>query len=105
MTSGGPRSPIDSLNTCHPVKVTVPTQEGQGMLAAEGSNPEVINGNRFARSFQFQTNGRVMACGPPVDVKHGHRGNPLPKPVLVLCPVAGLRDPEAILTQYDYRNC
>jgi hypothetical protein len=67
------------------------------MLPAQGSNPEIIGGNRFSDLLQLQSDLCIVRRRLPIDIEHGHGRNPFPKPFLMLIAMPGLGNPEPIL--------
>lgn len=45
------------------VKIGVSGDDGHGVLAAEGGDPEVVCGDRFTRELEFQPNCSVVTGG------------------------------------------
>ncbi len=53
------RLPIDPLDSANQIEMAVPAQEGEGMLAAKGGNPNVVGWNWSSGPFKFGSKGRV----------------------------------------------
>jgi hypothetical protein len=69
---------------------------GENMLTAKWSNPEVIAQDRPSLPLKFQDEGRVRLGGLLVGVEDSHGGNPLLQPVLVANSMPGLGNPETV---------
>jgi hypothetical protein len=78
--------------------VMITAQEGEGMLAAERGNPQIVGGNGPTLLFEFKPNHRIGVSGFIVDVEHTDGRDPFPEPVFVACPVLGLGDPKTVFT-------
>src|SRR6516162_1399794 len=76
-------SPRESSNSWYKVKMLITAHNGESMLTAKCSNPEVIGWDRPSLSLKFQAEGRIRLRCLLVDVEDGHRGNPLLQPILV----------------------
>ena len=91
-------SPRESSNSWYKVKMLITAYNGESMLTAKCSNPEVIGWDRPSLPLKFQAEGRVRRGGLLVDVEDGHGRNPLLQPVLVANSMPGLRNPETVFT-------
>jgi hypothetical protein len=96
--------PIDALNARDKIKVMIAAQEGEGMLAAERRDPQIVGGNGPTLLLEFKPNHRIGVGGLVVDVEHTDGRNPFPEPVFVTCPVPGLGDPKTVFTQDNHGN-
>jgi hypothetical protein len=91
---------LNALNPRHQIKVPVPVHNGHRMLTAERRNPQIIGRNRLANSFQRQADNCALERSLLINIKHVHRHNPLPKPVLVdRMMQGGLRDSESVFAE------
>ena len=76
----------------------VTAYNGESMLTAKCSNPEVIGRDRPSLPLKFQAEGRVRLGRFLVDVENSHGRNPLLQPVLVANSTPGLSNPETVFT-------
>lgn len=91
-------SPRESSNSWYKVKMQITAYNGENMLTAKCSNPEVIARDRPSLPLKFQAEGRVRLGGLLVDVEDSHGGNPLLQPLLVANSMTGLGNPETVFT-------
>ncbi len=85
--------------------MAVAAEEWEGVLHAEGGDPEVVGGDWLALAFEFENDLGVMLGGGLVDVDHRAVPKKTGEPVFVAGPLSRLCDAVAILAQHDYWNC
>jgi hypothetical protein len=96
--------PIDALNARDKVKVMIAAQDGEGMLAAERGNPQIVGGNGPTFLLKFKPNNRIGLSGFIIDVEHTDGRDPFPEPLFVTCPVPGLGYPKTVFTYDNHGN-
>jgi len=72
------------------------------VLAAECRDPQIVAGDRLTFLLEFETDDRIRMSGLIIDVEYCDGSDPFSEPVLITCPVAGLRDSKAVLTEHNH---
>jgi len=63
------RLPVDALRAWHEIEVAVAAEKWEGVLAAEGGDPEVVGGDGPALAFEFENDLGIVLRGGLVDVQ------------------------------------
>src|SRR5713226_5188588 len=90
-------SPSMPLDPWHSIEMAVSAYERKSVLPAERRNPQVISWNRLAKLSQFKIDGRVVMGSFLDDIQDPAVRKEAVQPPLIARPMAGLRNPKAIL--------
>lgn len=82
--------------------MAIAAQERERMLAAEGGDPNIVRGNRFAHSLQFESDVGVVVSGGFTDIQYQAVTKQVREPPFVGQTVSRLRNSIAIFAQSNF---